>query len=626
MSEPVPVQGLQAPEAPEEQAEARSPNEMRGFANGDAAGPGAEARAQPSGSPELNAALEAWRRRLSGAGVACRAMALHSADAAWTSDFHEGGTALQARWRELSGRVQKGETVALGKVDGAAGAGLLVAAAVHLPEARATVDDLPAAMPMGVAGVLLAPPHVEHAVQAVLLSLGWLQLALASASLVHNQRCARLLELLAHVGSQTSARAAAQEWVNRTAAWVRAEAPDLDAGFTLFEVRGERPRWWVGADTAWAERAATAVHEAAEVAMRAMVEMQEVDQWPWWAMPLFAEGEPVAVLVMRRNASTAGVQVLPAEALAVLRASASLGLPLLRHWRDAQRSLPLHGVEAARSGWRKLSGPGHWTWKVGASVSVLVLAVLLLWPVADRVTAHTVIEGRARQVVTAPFDGFIAQVLVRPGEMVSRGQSLALLDDRELRLEQARYRSESNQAAGKVRQAMAERDAPALAAAQADVLQADAQLALVESKLSRVTLAAPMDGLLVTGDWAQQIGGPVEAGKEMFELAATGGYRVVLHVPDRDIARVKPGQPGLLRLTGQPQTSYDFEVSRVTATARVEQGVNGFRVEAEWRGAVPTLSPGMQGVGKVEVGHTSLLAAWTRSSVDWLRLKWWSWW
>jgi len=46
----------------------------------------------------------------------------------------------------------------------------------------------------------------------------------------------------------THARAAAQEWINRTAVWVRAEAPELDAGFTLFEIRRGQPHWWVAAD------------------------------------------------------------------------------------------------------------------------------------------------------------------------------------------------------------------------------------------------------------------------------------------------------------------------------------------------------------------------------------------
>jgi hypothetical protein len=58
----------------------------------------------------------------------------------------------------------------------------------------------------------------------------------------------------------------------------------------------------------------------------------------------------------------------------------------------------------------------------------------------------------------------------------------------------------------------------------------------------------------------------------------------------------------------------------------VEEGSNGFRVEAAWVGPVPAISPGMQGVGKIEVGDSNLLTVWTRSSVDWLRLKLWGLW
>jgi hypothetical protein len=112
----------------------------------------------------------------------------------------------------------------------------------------------------------------------------------------------------------------------------------------------------------------------------------------------------------------------------------------------------------------------------------------------------------------------------------------------------------------------------------------------------------------------------------MFELADTGGYRVVLHVADQDITQVKVGQVGEVRLTGHPETSYPLRISRVTATASVQDSVNGFRVEAQWVGAVPPLSPGMQGVGKIDAGRTTLLERWTRPTRDWLQLKLWAWW
>jgi multidrug resistance efflux pump len=576
----------------------------------------AETAAPPptaAGNQGLTASLEAWRKRLEGAGIPCRAVALHGDDASVCQEFPKHDARWGSTWLQLRQRVTPADPVALGRIDSAGGnADLMLATALQLPDGRA-----------GIVGAVLAPPHHERTIQLVLLSLGWLQLSVSAASLMHNQHAARLLELMGHVGSQHEARAAAQEWINRTAAWARAEAPaeQQGLGLMLFEVRHGVPHWWVAADTAWSEKGSPAVREAGEMATRAVVESQEVVRQPWWALPILDDGEPVAVLVARSEGAP-----LPGAVLTVLRGSANLSEPLLRRWRQADRSLLAHTADATRNAWRKLSGPGHATWKVAALGVVVLLGVLLAWPQPDRVTANLAIEGRVRQIVTAPFDGFVGQALVRPGDRVTLGQPLARLDDRDLKLEQAKIRSERDQAAGKMRQAMSERDSSAVAVASAELQQAEAQLALVEAKLERAQLLSPLEGIVVSGDWVQQIGGPVETGKQMFEIAASDGYRVVLHVPDRDIARVHVGQGGTLRLTGQPQASHAFKVSTVTATASVQDGTNGFRVEAVWDGAAPALSPGMQGVGKVEVGQANLLTLWTRSSIDWLRLKLWSWW
>ncbi len=559
----------------------------------------------PSATPqaaELAPALAMWQQRLHAAGLASQGVALHAADPAWRAAFERADVA--DAWAEARARVTRDSPVALSRVP----TGELLAA-THLA--------LPSGQP-GIVGALLSPPHNDRSLQLLLLSLGWLQLTLSAASLAHNQRAAELLELMGHVGSQASARAAAQDWVNRTAAWARREQPpESELRLSLFEVRQERVHWWVAADVAHAEAASPAVREAGEVAQRAFVEARELTEREAWALPLLDQGEVVAVLVAQGSTNAA--------AQLVLRTSAALAEPLLRHWRTAELPLPVQAWRALRRAWGRLRGPGHWAWKAGAAAAVLVLAVLLLVPVDDRVTANTVIEGRTRQLVTAPFEGFIAEALVRPGDRVHQGQVLLRLDDRDLKLERAKLRGERDQAAAKLRQAMADREAASVALASAELQGAEGQLALVEAKLARTRLVAPMDGLVVTGDWVQQLGGPVELGKEMFEIASEG-YRVVLHVPERDIARVRAGQHGVLRLAGQPQTGHDFELSRVTATASVQDGANGFRAEAAWIGEVPPLSPGMQGVAKVVVGRANLLTIWTRESVDWLRLKLWQYW
>ncbi|CAN5136437.1 hypothetical protein BH11PSE10_BH11PSE10_19420 [soil metagenome] len=554
-------------------------------------------------APELAPALLMWQQRLAAAGLACRAVALFSADPAWRAPFAD--SVVDEAWATAHGRVSRQEPVALAKL----GDELLVATHLQLPSGQPAV-----------VGALLAPPHNDRNLQLLLLSLGWLQLTLSAASLAHNQRAAELLHLIGQVSSQAQARAAAQDWINRTAAWVRSDEPTLDLRLSLFEVRRDLAHWWVAADTSHAEKGSPAVQAASELANRALVEAREFAAPGSWCLPLLEQGEVVAVLVAQ------SATPLPEQALLILRTSAVVSEPLLRHWREAQRGLLPHLAASLRGLWLKLRGPGHWTWKAGAAAAALLLAVLLLVPVDDRVTANTVIEGRTRQLVTAPFEGFVAEALVRPGDRVVKGQVLLKLDDRDLKLERGRLLGEREQAAAKLRQAMAEREAGAVSLASAEVQAAQGQLELVEAKLARAALLAPMDGLVVSGDWVQQIGGPVELGRELFEIAASDGYRVVLHVPEREIARVKPGQRGVLRLSGQPQTGFDFALSRITATASVQDGANGFRVEAAWVGEAPALSPGMQGVAKVAVGRANLLTIWTRGSIDWLRMKLWSWW
>lgn len=559
----------------------------------------------PAAAPqaaELAPALAMWLQRLHAAGLACTGVALHAADAAWRAPFERADVA--EAWAEARARVTRDSPVALSRVPTGE---LLVGTHLALPSGQP-----------GIVGALLSPPHNDRSLQQLLLSLGWLQLTLSAASLAHNQRAAELLELMGHVASQRSARAAAQDWINRTAAWARRELPaDAELRLSLFEVRHERTHWWVAADIAHAETASPGVQAAGEIAQRAFVEGRELAERDAWALPLLEQGAVSAVLVAQ-GGTTPGAQQ-------VLRTSAALAEPLLRHWRTAELALPVQAWRALRRVGGRLRGPGHWAWKAGAAAVVFVLAVLLLVPVDDRVTASTVIEGRTRQLVTAPFEGFIAEALVRPGDRVQRGQVLLRLDDRELKLEQAKLRGERDQAAGRLRQAMADREAAAVALASAELQGAEGQLALVEAKLARSQLVAPIDGLVVTGDWVQQLGAPAEAGKEMFEIASEG-YRVVLHVPERDIARVRTGQRGVLRLAGQPHAGHDFELSRVTATASVQDGANGFRAEAAWVGEVPALSPGMQGVAKVVVGTSNLLTIWTRESFNWLRLKLWQHW
>jgi multidrug resistance efflux pump len=230
-----------------------------------------------------------------------------------------------------------------------------------------------------------------------------------------------------------------------------------------------------------------------------------------------------------------------------------------------------------------------------------------------------------QRAAVSPFKGFVATAPVRAGEIVEQGQLLATMDDRDLRLERAKWASELEQAEQKQRDAMAKKERAAALVLAAQARQAAAQLALVDEKLARSRIAAPVAGLVVTGDLSQLLGSPLEQGQVLFEIAPLDDYRVIVQVDERDIAWVQPGQRGTLVLTGKAGDPIGFSVSRVSSVSEAREGSNTFRVEAALDKPLAELRPGMEGVAKISAGEQRVVWVWTRRFVDWLRVTLWRW-
>ena len=339
------------------------------------------------------------------------------------------------------------------------------------------------------------------------------------------------------------------------------------------------------------------------------------------SVPLVDDSRKVGVLTFERSAKA------PFDA-AELELGNMLGLllgPIYVLKRDRERSAWQRARDAARAGALALFGPRHPGLKLVALGCVVVFAFLGFATTNYRVASKTLIEGSVQSAVVAPFQGFVMESFVRAGNTVKKGQTLARLDDRELKLERTRWLSEAEQTQRRFRQAAAVQDRAAMAVASAQGDQARAQLALVDERLERASLTAPFDGIVVLGDLSQLLGSPVEPGKLLFEVAPLDSYRVVLHVDERDIADVREGARGDLALSGMPQERLSFTVSQVTPISTPQDGRNYFRVEAQLDQATVRLRPGMEGIGKIEVGERKLIWIWTHPLVDWLRLWAWKW-
>ena len=337
--------------------------------------------------------------------------------------------------------------------------------------------------------------------------------------------------------------------------------------------------------------------------------------------PLIEAGHVIGVLTLERT----GGKVFSAAEVELCKTAGLLLGPILWLKLENERSVWKRLREWFDGFTQMLFGPRHPGAKLIALVFAATIIFCSLFTSEYRVSSKTVIEGSVQRAAVAPFEGYIAESLVRAGDIVKKGQVLCRLDDRDLKLERVRWASEREQSERKYRQSLAAGDRASMMMVQAQIDQAQAQLSLADDKLARATLTAPFDGIVVSGDLSQLLGTPVEQGKVLFEIAPLDTYRVILNVDERDISEIEVGQQGDLALSGIPYDVMHFKVKQVTPVSTSQEGSNYFRVEAQIDAPSDLLRPGMEGIGKISVGDRKLIWIWTHGLVDWLRLWTWKW-
>jgi len=307
------------------------------------------------------------------------------------------------------------------------------------------------------------------------------------------------------------------------------------------------------------------------------------------------------------------------------QASALLG-PILEVKRRDDRWLLTKGLDSLSKQATRVFGKGHLVLKTVVALLACLIAFLSIANGQHRVAATAVLEGTVERVAVAPEDGYVATAEVRPGDVVKKGQELATLDSKDLELEHVKWTSQREQLAKEYREALAKFERAQVSILRARIEQSDAQIALLNEQLARTQILAPFDGVIVSGDLTRTLGSPVERGQVLYKIAPLNDYRVVLEVDERDFSDVALGQSGYLALAAAPNERLEIIVNKVTPVSTAEDGSNFFKVEASLADPLEHLRPGMQGVGKVEVGERKLIWIWTHRIVDWLRLWVWAWW
>ncbi|NNJ92583.1 MAG: HlyD family efflux transporter periplasmic adaptor subunit [Gammaproteobacteria bacterium] len=300
--------------------------------------------------------------------------------------------------------------------------------------------------------------------------------------------------------------------------------------------------------------------------------------------------------------------------------------PMLDIKRREDRWLIRKAWESLAGYWKKLVGPRHATLKFVTAMFVLLITFFSIVDGDYRVTADASLEGKIQRAITAAMQGYIVDARARAGDIVSKGDILATLDDRDLQLERIKLLSQAAQQESERRQAIAEGNRARTRILEAQNSQIESQVKLVDDQIARTRLLAPFDAVVVKGDLSQSLGAAVERGNVLFELAPLDSYRVIMKVDERDINDVKVGQTGILSLTSLANEKLDIVVDKITPVSVVDEGRNFFRVESIVQSGGEKLNPGMEGVGKIHVDERKLIWIWTHKLTHWFRMWLWSWW
>ncbi len=343
------------------------------------------------------------------------------------------------------------------------------------------------------------------------------------------------------------------------------------------------------------------------------------------SLPLRRDGEVTAVLTAERPLD----KTFTLEEVESLRLACELCTARLDNLQQHDRWFGAKLASGIRKGLSFVVGAKH-TWAKLAAI--LILGAILFLSFAKgtyRVEAPFVLEATQRQVIPAPFDGYLENVNVEPGNSVEKDKTiLASLRTDELGLKLTEAQAQKLRYEKEASRAMRDGETAEAQIAQAQAKEAQAQINLLEHYISQAQITSPISGLVLTGDLKKQVGGPVEKGKVLFEVAPLESLRAQLSVPEDRIADVQIDQKGELATASDPGKRIKFEVERINPIAEVVEQRNVFKVRVRLlqmdAQTKERIKPGLEGVAKITIpGKRTYAWLWTHRMVDWLRMKLW---
>lgn len=297
---------------------------------------------------------------------------------------------------------------------------------------------------------------------------------------------------------------------------------------------------------------------------------------------------------------------------------------------DQEQVLASHITEAFAHAWKaRMPAHRHWRavvrhyrfrWAIAA-----VLMLLMFIPVQLTVLAPAEVIAYKPDLVTAPLNGVVKEVLVTPHERVTAGQSLVAFEDTHLRNQYNLAREEMEVAEAQLRKAQQQsftdsRSTAQLAELQALVQLQRAKLTYAEELLRRSVVTSGKAGVVVFRDGNDWLGQPVQQGESILYVADPDAVEIQVMLSVRDAITLKAGTEVRLFLDTDPLNPLSATLTYASYDAEVTpRNILAYRLKASFQETEALPRIGLQGTAKLYGERSSLFMYLFRRPLSFLR-------
>lgn len=236
---------------------------------------------------------------------------------------------------------------------------------------------------------------------------------------------------------------------------------------------------------------------------------------------------------------------------------------------------------------------GAWSKNKLDPVSVVSVAPAALGSVSAFITTNATVESEAQADVMPQTSGRVLKVFKDDGDMVRKGEVLAILDNVSLDANAQRAQAELSKQEAETEKLRSLYDRGAISKkelADAEYVLASAKTSATEASRSfgETKLRAPFDGVIAAREI--RVGETAGSGARAFQVVDLNRLRVVASLPERDMGKVILGQSVTLISAYDAERTSKGTVVRLSPVIDATSGT--FRVTVDLDSDQTTLRPG----------------------------------